>query len=479
MASCFVLGIPRRRWPVVALGLCLAAALAGLVVWRLVWNYPEEDVWARSSVLLSQVRELRQAHPEQFEREKGGLLWDAVYWQDPYAGEFLLDHGADARQELELGNLLHVAAYRADRGPWGASEPRPPARRQGVLKPLLQGRVGDALLRSDHYSWPVLDDPARQARVIELLVAHGADAAARGAEGKMPIEVAARSRAHPKLLEALVRSIKCSPYAGEEKWLVADSIVDYPAVLDVWASEAPSVDMADEHGLTALHHAAWCGFAGSVEALLSHGASVCSVTDSGETPLHVAVARRSGGGLFAPGMGGVRPAEWGADRPGQRADVVQLLLGAGADVGATDAEGLTALDYADRSSQSRLVRLLQGSGDDGMDVEGLDVARLHWGAVRGDVVTVRVLLEQGLDVNAQDATGRTALDFALGNGHEELAEFLREHGGLRGSELAGPADLGEPASLPSAGDAEGRPGEPAGPRTGGVAPEVGHSPRMP
>jgi ankyrin repeat protein len=43
--------------------------------------------------------------------------------------------------------------------------------------------------------------------------------------------------------------------------------------------------------------------------------------------------------------------------------------------------------------------------------------------------TVRLLLEQpGIQINAQDSEGRTALTAATSEGHPEIAQLLREHG---------------------------------------------------
>lgn len=50
-------------------------------------------------------------------------------------------------------------------------------------------------------------------------------------------------------------------------------------------------------------------------------------------------------------------------------------------------------------------------------------------AERGHRDRVRVLLDQGADVNVKDATtGRTALHFAAAKGHKELAAYLLERG---------------------------------------------------
>jgi ankyrin repeat protein len=51
---------------------------------------------------------------------------------------------------------------------------------------------------------------------------------------------------------------------------------------------------------------------------------------------------------------------------------------------------------------------------------------LHGAAQNGQVEMVRLLLEHGADLGARAADGRSALDFALENGHQAAADLLRQ-----------------------------------------------------
>lgn len=53
---------------------------------------------------------------------------------------------------------------------------------------------------------------------------------------------------------------------------------------------------------------------------------------------------------------------------------------------------------------------------------------LHIAAIRGDLKCVRLLLELGLDINAQGDMGNTPLHYARSFGHTDVAEFLLSQG---------------------------------------------------
>jgi len=53
---------------------------------------------------------------------------------------------------------------------------------------------------------------------------------------------------------------------------------------------------------------------------------------------------------------------------------------------------------------------------------------LQWASYNGALEVVRLLLEQGADVEAKDEDGKTALQQAGDRGHDEIVKLLREHG---------------------------------------------------
>ena len=57
-----------------------------------------------------------------------------------------------------------------------------------------------------------------------------------------------------------------------------------------------------------------------------------------------------------------------------------------------------------------------------------DEAALREAAIKGDIGTVKVLLDEGVNVNAKDADGRTALTEAAFYGRTEIAKMLLDKG---------------------------------------------------
>ncbi len=134
-------------------------------------------------------------------------------------------------------------------------------------------------------------------------------------------------------------------------------------------------DVRDEAGRTALYWAASQGFTRTVDVLLEYEADPNLRNEAGTTPLMVAA------------------------RSGFR-KVVTALLEHGADVNALENPG----------------RELAG--------EGSDMTALAYAARGGHGEIVRLLLEHGADAQLRNSAGQTALDIALDNGYDEIAQLL-------------------------------------------------------
>jgi ankyrin repeat protein len=237
---------------------------------------------------------------------------------------------------------------------------------------------------------------------------------------------------------------------------------------------------ADGGGLTALVYAARANDLESVKVLLAAGADVNQGSGYGWSPLLVATQNRyyqlaaylldRGANPNRPNNGGWTPLYLATDNrniengdyPVRKPDMdhlefIRLLLGHGADVNARvkdstetrtvftnqwlDENGATAFLRASQSGDLELMRLLLSRGADPKIATVLGVTALQVAAGIGWVEgityewspqatfdAVKLLLELGIDVNAQADTGRTALHGAAHKGRADVIQILADHG---------------------------------------------------
>ncbi len=198
---------------------------------------------------------------------------------------------------------------------------------------------------------------------------------------------------------------------GAEGWpaLVQAALYGNEMTIELLLERGADPKAATPDGLTALHVAA--GDLGKARALIAHGADVNAKTKAGRTPLLIAVRQD-----------GAYP-------------VVQLLIEKGADVKVLDSvpdffsgPGLNALMLAAKTSDVRTVRLL---AERGLDVNATNPngdTALFEAAWAGNTEVVRYLISKGADVNAEMAKfpfkGFTALGIAAALDRVEIAEML-------------------------------------------------------
>ena len=236
----------------------------------------------------------------------------------------------------------------------------------------------------------------------------------------------------------------------------------------------------DGGGLTPLVYAARSNDLESVKILLAAGADLNQVTGYGWSPLLVATQNRYyrlGAFLLDHGAdpnlankGGWTPLYLATDNrniengdyPVRKSDMdhldfIKLLLDKGADINARvkdstesrtvftnqwlDENGATAFLRASQSGDLALMKLLLAHGADPQIATTLKVTALQVAAGIGWVEgityewseqdtleAVRLLLDLGLDPNAQADTGRTALHGAAHKGRPAVVQLLADHG---------------------------------------------------
>ncbi len=165
-------------------------------------------------------------------------------------------------------------------------------------------------------------------------------------------------------------------------------------------------------GTPPLHLAALAGRAEAVTLLCARGADVAARNTKDETPLALAVNSASAG---ANASAAVLVRNGALASEGARSREFSGVLLHAACASATPASGA----------------LLQMLIDNGLDVtvpkDGQSA--LHTAAFNTNLPAVKVLVAAGLDVNAEDEDGETALFHADMAGSTAIINFLREHGG--------------------------------------------------
>ncbi|XP_049943601.1 poly [ADP-ribose] polymerase tankyrase-1-like [Schistocerca serialis cubense] len=107
-----------------------------------------------------------------------------------------------------------------------------------------------------------------------------------------------------------------------------------------------------------------------------------------------------------------------------RMSEMRALLAAGADVGATDGDGWTALHWAARNGQAEMAKCLLAAGAD-VEARGQwEWTALFWAARQGQVEAAKALLSAGADLEARDIWQNTPLFLAAMTGHTAAVRFL-------------------------------------------------------
>ncbi|HTC33927.1 MAG TPA: ankyrin repeat domain-containing protein [Bryobacteraceae bacterium] len=428
------------------------------------------------------------ANPKAANREGSTPLWLACINGNAPIIESLLKAGADANEQLPLGRTPLMVAARTgnvdaikvllDHGAnvnakdtlrgttplmWAADEGHAAAIR------LLIQRGADIKAQSDPAErgrGPALgksNDPRKQVAALAAALAAGIPTPQIGAVGTT----------------SLIPKVPARRAAGSGGAVGAEGLdqTDDAAFLFGFSRKPPPKDGG---GLTPLVYAVRSNDLDSVQALLAAGADVNQVTEYGWSPLLVATQNRyyklaaflvdHGADVNLANKGGWTPLYLATDNrniesgdyPVRKADMdhldfIKLLLDKGANVNARmkdstetrtvftnqwlDENGATAFLRASQSGDIVLMKLLLAHGADPKIDTVLHVTALQVAAGIGWVEgityewspastleAVKMLLDLGLDPNAQAETGRTALHGAAHKGRPDVVQVLVDHG---------------------------------------------------
>jgi len=179
--------------------------------------------------------------------------------------------------------------------------------------------------------------------------------------------------------------------------------------------------------LTPLHYAAQRGHKEIVEVLLAHGADVNIGDCYNRTAAEYAMSSNHGEivQLLVSKGAGISPLQFALYMKDEAK--ARSLIEAGADVNGRTPDGTTPLDRAVVAGFKDIVELLIGKGADVNAKNFWDWTPLHSAVYRHKDV-VELLIASGADVNARDRSGGTPLSYAQSEGYTEIVGLLRKHG---------------------------------------------------
>jgi len=218
----------------------------------------------------------------------------------------------------------------------------------------------------------------------------------------------------------------------------AAALGDVSAAKDL-ISNGVDVNSKDEYGQTPLHLAVRYGNENIANLLISKGANVHARDRYGNMPLHYAAQYEqtkmaellinSGANVNAKSNRGWTALHFSAEYGWTSLDMAKLLIAKGADLDAEDNCRATPLDMASWNSMKDLVELLMAKGAKHYSNKQMDSWRPLFAAARsGDKDGLRLLIDQGLDVNVRDASGWTPLHHAAQQGHVDVCALLISKG---------------------------------------------------
>ena len=258
---------------------------------------------------------------------------------------------------------------------------------------------------------------------IRLLVEYGADANTRSEDNTTPLHLASK-HGEVEVARVLLNHGAIVDAKDNRGWspihqsVTADNWVgsDRLAVARLLLENNVDVNAQDENHETPLHLACNLGRLDFALVLMDHSAIVDAKNKQGRTPLHDISCGNSN------------------TRFGLK-DIVQVLLERGANANARDEDNATPLHLACSGSVLELVPVLLDGGANPSAKDNLGQTPLHRLLRKSCVCTredclvfVHLLLKHGVDINAEDEGGATALHLAFNHYEPEVGPVLLAHG---------------------------------------------------
>ena len=245
------------------------------------------------------------------------------------------------------------------------------------------------------------------ADVVQVLIDAGADIEKKNSEGYTPLHLACMN-ACLDAVKVLVQSgaeVRVTNYDGDTCLIAASREGHTETVRYLVGLGQVDVDqVGGPDANTALHEAVGKNHADVVQVLIDAGADIEKKDAWGRSPLLLGCKSNVN-------------------------DVVKVLIRAGADVGARDRDGMTCLMFASAGGFTTIVKSLLCMAEVGVDlVDAEHWTALHQSVANKEEAVIQVLIDAGADVEAKSELVCSPLMMACRAGEVHIVRMLLEAG---------------------------------------------------
>ncbi|NXS61765.1 AKD1B protein, partial [Brachypteracias leptosomus] len=208
----------------------------------------------------------------------------------------------------------------------------------------------------------------------------------------------------------------------------------HTSAVDFLLHHKARLDMADQHGLTVIHLAAWTGNLDITRKLVKAGADQKAKNEEGMNALHFAAQNNSVkivdyflqdlhlSDLNKPDGKGKKPFLLASEKG--HVDMINNLITLKLFTSEKDKEGNTALHLAAKNGHNEVVEILLQQWEEINDLNQNGETPFYLSVEGGHEKCAELLLEAGSDINVLTQNNSSALQIAIQNGHLSLVPFL-------------------------------------------------------